>query len=320
MTPIMAPAGALAHGIHRVNYANGFGSGSVRLHRMRAHARFLGLALMAATVFARAAIAQGGPPFLSDDPDTPGNHHWEVNLGFLGERSPAGGAYQVPDIDLNFGLGHPIQLKFELPLAVTETRGSSGHVNAGLGNSLLGVKYRFYAHHSKHEKEEPRAERESNFALSVYPQLALNNPTNSVARQIVDPGPEALLPMEAKSILGPIRISAEVGYWLTKGDVPNSWIRGAVVGHEFKKDTELYMEIYDQRDVSGKPRMGETSVGLGGRVPIVPSGMFRLIGMGGHDVASSPNGRSAWIAYVGIQFLSDKRRRRSSDVDDSDLP
>jgi hypothetical protein len=34
------------------------------------------------------ALAQGGPPFLSDDPDTPGNKHWEINLGFLGERSP----------------------------------------------------------------------------------------------------------------------------------------------------------------------------------------------------------------------------------------
>ena len=298
-----------------MNCANGFRRLQRHTLRMRPRARFLWLAVTAVTVFSRAAMAQGGPPFISDDPDTPGNHHWEVNLGFLGERNPVEGAYQVPDIDINFGLGNPIQLKFELPLAVTETRGPAGHVNAGLGNSLLGVKYRFYAHHTKHEKEEPPEERESNFALSVYPQLALNNPTSSVARQIVDPGPEALLPIEAKTILGSIRISGEVGYWLTKGDVPNSWICGAVVGHEFKRDTELYAELYDQSDVSGKPRTAETSVGLGGRVPIVASGMFRLIAMGGHDVASSPGGHSAWIAYVGIQFLSDKHRRRSSDVD-----
>jgi len=281
--------------------------------------QFLGLTLTAVAVCSPAALAQGGPPFLSDDPDTPGNHHWEVNLGILGERNPGGGTYQVPDIDINFGLGNPLQLKFELPLAVAETRGPSGHVNAGLGNSLVGVKYRFYAHHTKSEKAEPPSERESNFALSVYPQVPLNNPTRSVARLIVDPGPEALLPIEAKTILGPIRISGEVGYWLTKGDIPNSWIRGVIVGHEFKKDTELYLELYDQRDVGGKPQSAETSVGLGGRLPIVSSGMFRLIGMGGHDVASSPSGRSGWIAYVGIQFLSDKRRRRSSDIDDVEL-
>jgi len=287
---------------------------------MRVHARFLWLTLTAVAVFSRAAMAQGGPPFLSDDPDTPGNHHWEINLGFLGERNPVEGGYQVPNIDINFGLGSPIQLKFELPLAVAETRGPSGHVIAGLGNSLLGVKYRFYAHHTENEKAKTRHERESNFALSVYPQVVLNNPTRSVARLIVDPGPEVLLPIEAKAILGPIRISGEVGYWLTPKDVPNSWIRGAIVGHEFKKDTELYLELYDRRDVNRESRAAETSMGLGGRLPIVSSGAFRLIGMGGHDVARSPRGRSGWIAYVGIQFLSDKRRRHSSDVDDADLP
>jgi hypothetical protein len=139
------------------------------------HGRFLWLTLTAMAVFSRAALAQGGPPFLSDDPDTPGNPHWEVNLGFLGERNPVEGAYQVPDIDINFGLGNPIQLKFELPLAVAETRSPSGHVHAGLGNSLVGVKYRFYAHHTENEKRELPSERESKFALSVYPQVALNN-------------------------------------------------------------------------------------------------------------------------------------------------
>ena len=48
---------------------------------MKTHARFLWMALAAVTVFSRSALAQGGPPFISDDPDTPGNHHWEVNMG-----------------------------------------------------------------------------------------------------------------------------------------------------------------------------------------------------------------------------------------------
>src|SRR5579862_773428 len=216
------------------------------------------------------AFGQGGPPFLSDDPDTPGNNHWEINLGFLGERGPLEGAYQVPDIDINYGLGHRIQLKYELPLAVEETRGESGHVLAGLGNSLIGVKYRFYAHNPKTETPEPPGERESNFGLSVYPQLVASNPTRSVTRQVVEPGPQLLLPMEANAILGPIRVSGEIGYWLTTGDIPNSWICGIVLGHEFKKDTELYLELHNQRDVAGnngKPEAGETSLGLGGRLP-----------------------------------------------------
>lgn len=100
--------------------------------------------------------AQGGPPFRTDDPDTPGNGHWEINFGFIGDRNPGNGAYQVPDFDINYGLGDRIQLKYELPIAIEETRPQSampgvpsveGTVIGGLGGSLLGIKWRFYEHH-----------------------------------------------------------------------------------------------------------------------------------------------------------------------------
>jgi hypothetical protein len=280
--------------------------------------RFLCVALAECTLFSSVTFAQGGPPFRSDDPDTPGNRQWEINLGFVGERNPSGGSYEVPNIDINYGLGHRIQLKYELPLSVQETRGQDGRVASGLGNSLLGVKYRFYAHHPKAQPRDETGERESTFGLSVYPQLMLNNPTRSVAREIVEPGPQFLLPLEASAKVGPIRISGEVGYWFTSGEVPHSWIRGVIVGHEFRKDTELYFEIYDQQDVTGvdgRPKARESTLGIGGRLPIVRSGSLRLIGMAGRNfIAASPtNGQPSWIAYVGIQFLSARRRRHSSD-------
>jgi hypothetical protein len=270
------------------------------------------------TLFISLNFGQGGPPFRSDDPDTPGNRQWEINMGFIGERNPARGTYQVPDMDFNYGLGHRIQLKYEVPLGILETRGDGSHVAAGLGNSLLGVKYRFYAHHPKTPTPEPGGERESTFGLSVYPQLVLNNPTHSIARGIADPGPQMLLPLEANGKMGPILVSGEMGYRFTPAHVPRSWICGVVVGHEFKKDTELYLEFYDQRDVTamdGKPRARETTLGAGIRLPIVPSGSSRLIGMAGRSVvtANVTNGQPSWIAYAGIQFLSARRRRSSSD-------
>jgi len=63
-----------------------------------------------------AAYAQGGPPFRTDDPETPGNRHWEINFGWIGDRNPEAGAYQVPDFDINYGLGDRIQLKYEIPI------------------------------------------------------------------------------------------------------------------------------------------------------------------------------------------------------------
>jgi len=262
------------------------------------------------------AFPQGGPPFRSDDPDTPGNGHWEINMGFIGERSSFGGSYSTPDIDINYGLGSRIQLKYELPLSIQEMRGDSSHVVAGPGNSLLGVKYRFYQHHSKTRVKD--GEREMKFSLSTYPQLLLNNPTRSVARDIVEPGPQMLLPVEANANYGWIRLSGEAGYWLTSKDVPNSWIQGIVAGHEFGKDTEAYLELYDQRNVrvtAGTPKLAETTLALGGRVPIVSGHWLRLIGMGGRAlVAATPvNGQPNWIAYVGLQFLSDRRRRHGEE-------
>lgn len=265
-------------------------------------------------LFPALAFSQGGPPFLSDDPDTPGNRHWEVNLGFIGDRSPSGGSYSTPDIDINYGIGDRIQLKYETPLSMQEMRGGSGQLAAGLGNSLLGVKYRFYQHHSKTRVRD--GERVVKFSVSMYPQLLLNNPTSSVARGIVEPGPQLLLPLEANANYGWIRFSGEVGYWLTSKDVPNSWIQGIVAGHEFRPDTELYMELHDQVGVAaGTQKFRETTLGLGGRVPLVRGRWLRLIGMGGHGLvpATSANGQPTWIAYVGLQFLSDRRRRHGEE-------
>src|ERR1035441_544182 len=98
-----------------------------------------GAKIAAFILFPVLALAQGGAPFLSDDPDTPGNKHWEINTGFIGERSPFGGSYETPNIDINYGVGNRIQLKYEVPLSIQEMPGDSSHVAAGLGNSLLGV-------------------------------------------------------------------------------------------------------------------------------------------------------------------------------------
>jgi hypothetical protein len=267
--------------------------------------------------------AQGGPPFRSDDPDTPGNGNWEVNGGFLGARNPFVGSYEIPDLDLNYGVGHRVQLKFEIPLSLAETRADMPQLAAGLGNSFLGVKWRFYAHHPKSEANKAPGEKESTFGLSVYPQLLLSNPTRSVDRDIVEPGPQFLLPVEGNVVLKHIRISAELGYWFTSKDVPRSWIRGIIVGHEFKKDVELYAEFFDQKEVGGtalKPALRDSTLGIGGRLPITPGGRWRLLGMGGHSVvpATPANGQPGWIAYVGIQFLSASSRRTSSDYMEAD--
>jgi hypothetical protein len=276
---------------------------------------FLGLVAVITALLAPMAWAQGGPPFLSDDPDTPGNNHWEINLVATGERNPFAGAYEVPNIDLNYGIGHRIQLKYELPLSVAEERGDTKHVAAGLGNSLLGVKYRFYAHHPRSQKGL-KGERESIFGLSTYPQLLLSNPTRSVARDVVEPGPQFLLPLEGNAKLGPIRVSGEVGRWFGNNRIPDSWIRGLIVGHEFGNKLELYGEFYDQQAVratADEPETRETTLGIGTRIALVRNESIRFMAMAGRTFLkiTPANHQPSWIAELGFQFLVGPKRHSS---------
>lgn len=245
----------------------------------------------------RSTWAQGGPPFRTDDPETPGNRHWEINFGFIGDRSPGTGAYQLPDFDINYGLGDRIQLKYELPIAFNETRAqpaSNGSlpvpaaVIGGLGESLLGVKWRFYEHHpgdtsirkgfgtgllalfGRHgeqtqparvsgdspgdaDKSDAEGESPATFELGTYPQLFLNNPDNAVSRGLVGAGPNFYLPLEVSGRIGPIRYNADAGYNFGNRNLAQSWNRGVILGHQFSDSTEAYVELYDLQDANRKP-------------------------------------------------------------------
>jgi hypothetical protein len=60
-----------------------------------------------------AAFAHGGPPYYTNDPGTPGNHHWEINLGYMPFLYINNSITHQPNVDINYGLGDRIQLTFE---------------------------------------------------------------------------------------------------------------------------------------------------------------------------------------------------------------
>src|SRR5271163_5105021 len=95
----------------------------------------------AALSLSSAARAQGGPPYLTNDPGTPGNANWEINLGSMQTIARGAAAYQVPQIDLNFGVGSRIQLTYEVPY-VLQT-GVGKQTQSGWSNAYPGVKWRF---------------------------------------------------------------------------------------------------------------------------------------------------------------------------------
>jgi hypothetical protein len=275
--------------------------GSISIARMR---RFIQLLLLLAPLAGAAtAHAQGGPPFITDDPGTPGNRHWEINFGWIADHNPGSAYYQLPDIDMNYGWGDRIQLKYELPLAAATDQNNT--TRAGLGESLVGVKWRYFEHHASGES---KSDENMTFSLGTYPQASINNPTSAVRRGIVENGPQYYLPVEFTAKLGPLDFNGEVGRWFGNKLTPSRWGRGLIAGHEFNERTELYTEIYDLQDanrIGTVPKQRELTLDVGGRQTLDRSGHLRLLFMGGRGIqaVTRQNSEPNWIAYVGIQIL-----------------
>ena len=83
---------------------------------------------LAALLCAPIAVhAQAGPPFLTNDPGTPGNANWEINIAGAQTISRSVASYQVPQIDLNYGIGDRVQLTYEVPYVVQTADGPAPH-------------------------------------------------------------------------------------------------------------------------------------------------------------------------------------------------
>jgi hypothetical protein len=261
------------------------------------------LLLLASSIAVPLTRAQGGPPFITDDPGTPGNKQWEINLGWTANHNPGNSYYETPDIDMNYGWGDRIQLKYEVPMAVYTDPNDTTH--AGLGNSFPGVKWRAYEHHTA---GEPKSDENMTFSLGTYPQVYINNPTSAVQRGLVETGPQYYLPLQMTTKWGPINFNGEVGHWFGNRHIPSRWGRGLIAGHEFNDRTELYAELYDLQDanrIGDVPKQRELTLGAGGRQTLDHQGHIRLLFMGGRalQAVTRQNSEPSWIAYLGIQLL-----------------
>jgi Putative MetA-pathway of phenol degradation len=243
------------------------------------------LVLVVGLIFsAELACAQGGPPFYTNDPGTPGNLNWEINIAYMPFFYTGQSVSHTPDLDINFGVGDRIQLTYENAWLRVQNPGAI--TKFGLGQSNLGVKWRF------HDGGE------DGVSVSVFPQAFLNNGNDAVRRGITPPNDALLLPFEFSKKLGPVEVDWELGYqFVHKGS--DGWLTGLVVGHEFTKKLELDMEIYSTGTFH--PSESQPTIGFGGRYklhrPII------LLFMAGRSVEPAASNQPYFIGYFGIQLL-----------------
>jgi hypothetical protein len=228
--------------------------------------------------------AQGGPPYYTNDPGTPGNKQWEINLGYMPFLYDTQSTTHTPDVDINFGLGDRFQLTFEN--AWLRVDNPLGNLQYGLGQDQLGVKWRFYDN------------QDSGLAISVFPQVSLNNPDSSVRRGITPRGASLILPVEFAKKLGPIDLNWEIGYNAVHLG-SDGYLAGVVVGREFNKNLEMDAEFYSAGQFH--PAVNSDTFGIGARYKIHPP--FILLLMAGRSLEPARNGQPYFVGYFGMQFL-----------------
>ncbi|MGA2965524.1 MAG: hypothetical protein ABSD64_04875 [Terriglobales bacterium] len=230
------------------------------------------------------AHAQGGPPYYTNDPATPGHLNWEINLAYMPFLYSNQSVSHTPDLDINFGVGDRIQLTYEN--AWLRDRDPSAVTKYGLGQSNVGVKWRFYD------------AGESGLNISVFPQIFVNNPNDAVRRGITPASESFLLPFEFSRKFGPIAVDYEIGYqFVHKG--PDGWITGLVLGHDFTPRLEGDVELYAQG--AFHPSASQPTIGLGARYKIHRPVI--LLFMAGRSLEATRPHQSYFVGYFGLQFL-----------------
>jgi hypothetical protein len=238
---------------------------------------------MSLACIARVAFGQGGPPMITDDPGTPGNSKWENNFAIIFERRPDQTEYEVPEIDLNYGVGDHIQLTLQTA-AVLSKRSGHGLIG-GLGGTEAAVKWRFLDQAT------------SGLDMSIFPRIIFNITHSSVRRGLADDGTRFQIPFQAAKTFGRLHVDAEFGPRAsTVGR--SEWLDGIVCGFDLTKPTMLMAELDDESRMNFSRDVLTLNFGL--RHEFTEN--YILIVSMGHELRS-PDQPTALISYFGMQFV-----------------
>ncbi len=220
---------------------------------------------------------------VTDDPHTPGDGHWELNLATTGSQSPRRREIEWFDADINYGLGDRVQLKLDVPWTSVHVAGARAH--AGPGTLSLGVKWRWL------DRDDG-----SPLAVSTFPQYFTSWSAFSRRHDIASPNDEFFLPVEVATEVGGFDLDAELGRDFIAHE-PDQWALGFVAGHSCGAAVDCLAEIRRTE----APHLGQTLVNFG----LTWRWSESLVGLAsaGRDVGPRSAERRQWLFYLGVQWL-----------------
>jgi hypothetical protein len=228
--------------------------------------------------------APAGPPLLTDDPDTPGPNHWEINIAMTSEDEAREWTLGTPLLDMNYGVGEHIQLKYQVPLEVFVPE--HGGALVGMGNSLAGVKWRFLDQTNGSWLE-----------MSTYPQFEFIYPESSVQRVQADDGDNLLLPVEMEHQFKSLTVYAEAGYVVNSAR-PSEAFGGVAAEYELTEKFSVMGEFYG--GFGRNFQENGLTFNLGFRRALTDH--VALIGSAGRAIFGPASDSPSFQSYLGLQF------------------
>ncbi len=233
-------------------------------------------------------IALGGPPLVTDDPETPGRGGWEINISHAIEKTHDEFSMETPLIDINYGLFENDQWKIECPLLFLDAAGDQGRW--GIGDLELGWKYRFL-------DEDDRG-----VMASIYPQVL--TPTGSSRHGLGGGRAEMLLPLEVGRHFfdEKLLIYGEIGYNLVfDGSGEHNWIYGIASEWQKSERLKLLFEVGGVAWESGSdPDFPFFNAGLKYQL----TDRWTLIGSAGRSLRDDSSGSPVLMTFLGLQWTT----------------
>jgi hypothetical protein len=227
-------------------------------------------------------FGQGGPPLIGDDPGTPGNGRWEINVACPYLQTAKTTSLDIPYIDANYGLGDHIELTYEGGLLIAKNQDQ--HWQSGYDDSLVGVKWRFF------DQEARGAD------MSIYPQLGFNTTSSFARAGLTQRGLSFFFPVEIARTFGKFEFNAEAGYQYYEHD-RGQWAGGPIIGYVLNERVELLAEARIVCDQSF--RSNDLILDAGARVGLIEHVQLLIAaGRGMRNGDDSPH----LYAYVGLGF------------------
>ena len=229
-------------------------------------------------IFAKSVWAQGGPPMITDDPHTVGDGKWEINIAQVSISNSSSTLIQSPYLDVNYGLGKNLQLKYES--GVSSVIPSNIPYAGSYANA--GVRWRFFEDEQKGQE------------ISIYPQYSFSPSYLGTSPGVNTNATTFFLPLEFSQKWDFLSVNPELGYGFVRGD-SNYWSFGLLFAEELSKYCSIMQEVHFVTPLGFVNSQNILNFGTA----FDATESLTLLASVGSSFAQSP---SFWISYLALQI------------------